>query len=81
MNFLRRASKLRFYTLRTIRRDIENAGFRVEAIRGSSIPLRLIIGKFTPEPLLRLGERILTIVTRRGRSLFAYQIIVVARPK
>ena len=72
---------LRFYTLRTIRRDIENAGFRVEAIRGSSIPLRLIIGKFTPEPALRLGEKILTVVTRLWRSLFAYQIIVVARPK
>ncbi len=72
---------LRFYTLRTIRRDIENAGFRVVAIRGSSIPLRLIIGKFTPEPILRVGERILTVVTRLWRSLFAYQIIVVARPK
>ena len=72
---------LRFYTLRTIRREIENAGFRIEAVRGSSIPLRLIIGRFTPEPLLRLGERILTAVTRMWRSLFAYQIIIVARPK
>ena len=72
---------LRFYTLRTIRRQIENAGFRVEAVRGSSIPLRLIIGGFTPEPVLRLGERMLTLITRMWRSLFAYQIIIVARPK
>lgn len=72
---------LRFYTLRTIRREIEAAGFRVLVIRGSSVPLRLIIGRFTPEPLLRLGERILTGVTRVWRGLFAYQIILVAVPK
>ncbi|HSP13287.1 MAG TPA: class I SAM-dependent methyltransferase [Thermoanaerobaculia bacterium] len=69
---------LRFYTLRTIRREVETAGFRVVAVRGSSIPLRLIIGRFTPELLLRLGERILTILTALWKSLFAYQIIVVA---
>ncbi|HVR40867.1 MAG TPA: class I SAM-dependent methyltransferase [Thermoanaerobaculia bacterium] len=69
---------LRFYTLRTIRREIENAGFRILAIRGSSVPIRLIIGKYTPEPILRFGEWILTGVTRMWRSLFAYQIIIVA---
>src|SRR3954452_12284371 len=44
------STHLRFYTMRTIRRDIEGAGFRVLAVRGSSVPLRLIIGRFTPEP-------------------------------
>ncbi|HEV2720993.1 MAG TPA: methyltransferase domain-containing protein [Thermoanaerobaculia bacterium] len=72
---------LRFFTMRTIRRELENAGFRVVAIRGSSVPIRLIIGRITPEPLLRLGERILTAVTRIWRSLFAYQIILVAAPR
>ena len=72
---------LRFYTMRTIRRQIEEAGFRILAVRGSSVPIRLIIGKWTPEPLLRLGERILTIVTRLWKSLFAYQIIIVAAPR
>ncbi len=71
---------LRFYTMRTIRREIENAGFRIVVVRGSSIPLRLIIGRYTPEPLLRLGERILTMLTGLWKSLFAYQIIVVAAP-
>ena len=69
---------LRFYTLRTIRQEIENAGFRVLAIRGSSIPLRLIAGRWTPEPIVRAGERILSVVTRIWRALFAYQIIIVA---
>jgi predicted TPR repeat methyltransferase len=72
---------LRFYTMRTIRREIESAGFRVLAVRGSSVPIRLIIGKWTPEIILRIGERILTILTRIWKSLFAYQIIIVAAPE
>ena len=70
---------LRFYTMRTIRREVENAGFRVVAVSGSSIPIRLIIGRFTPGPLLRAGEKLLTLITRLWLSLFAYQIIVVAK--
>src|SRR5436305_5008865 len=46
---------LRFFTMRTIRRDIENAGFRIIAVRGSSVPIRLIAGRWTPELLLRAG--------------------------
>lgn len=72
---------LRFYTLRTIRRDLETAGFEIVTVRGSSIPIRLIIGRFTPEPLLRIGEKLLTAITRLWLALFAYQIVVVARPK
>jgi predicted TPR repeat methyltransferase len=71
---------LRFFTMRTIRREIENAGFRIVAIGGSSVPVRLIIGRWTPEFLLRIGERLLMWITRVWRSLFAYQIIIVAEP-
>jgi predicted TPR repeat methyltransferase len=70
---------LRFYTKRTIRREVERAGFRIIAMTGSSVPVRLIIGGFTPEPILRAIERVLTGVTRLWRSLFAYQIILVAK--
>lgn len=72
---------LRFYTMRTIRREIENAGFRIAAVQGSSIPLRLIVGGWLPEGLLRFGEQILTLVTRAWKSLFAYQIVIVAEPR
>ena len=71
---------LRFFTMRTIRREIENAGFRIVAVRGSSVPIRLIVGRWMPEFLLRAGEKLLTWITRVWRSLFAYQIIVVAEP-
>jgi predicted TPR repeat methyltransferase len=74
------SSHLRFYTMRAIKRDVEGAGFRIIAIRGSSVPIRLILPK-APELLLRIGERLLTIVTRIWRALFAYQIIIVARPQ
>jgi predicted TPR repeat methyltransferase len=70
---------LRFYTLRTIRREVENAGFRILDVHGSSVPIRLITGPSTPEILLRIGERILTWITRAWRGLFAYQIILVAK--
>lgn len=73
------STHLRFYTKRTIRREIENAGFEILEMRGSSVPIRLIIGKYTPEPILRLGERVLTLLTRLWRGLFAYQIIIVAK--
>ncbi|MBV8518298.1 MAG: class I SAM-dependent methyltransferase [Acidobacteria bacterium] len=73
------ATHLRFYTLRTIRREVERAGFRILEVRGSSIPIRLILGRFTPEPLLRAMERVLSWVTRLWRSMFAYQIILVAK--
>ena len=72
------SSHLRFYTMRSIKRQIESAGFRIVAVRGSSVPIRLILPK-APEILLRLGERVLTWVTRVWRGLFAYQIIIVAQ--
>lgn len=72
---------LRFYTLKAIRREVENAGFQIIETHGSSVPIRLIIGSFTPEPLLRLGELVLTWITRAWRALFAYQIILVARKR
>lgn len=72
---------LRFYTKRTIRREVENAGFRILDMGGSSVPIRLIVGRWMPEPILRIGERLLTWLTRMWRGLFAYQIILVAEKK
>ena len=71
---------IRFFTMRTIKRELETAGFRIIAIRGSSVPIRLIMPRM-PNVLLRLGERMLTWITRIWRGLFAYQIILVATPK
>ena len=72
---------LRFYTKRTIRRDVERAGFRIIEMGGSSVPIRLIVGRYTPELLLRAGERLLVWLTRAWRGLFAYQVILVAEKR
>lgn len=71
---------LRFYTMRTIKRQIDRAGFRIVAMRGSSIPVRLIV-PWMPDLILRLGESVLAKITQLWRGLFAYQIIVVAQRK
>jgi 2-polyprenyl-3-methyl-5-hydroxy-6-metoxy-1,4-benzoquinol methylase len=72
---------LRFYTKRTIRREVERAGFRILEMGGSSVPIRLIVGGWMPELLLRLGEHMLTALTRLWRGLFAYQIILVGEKR
>jgi len=72
---------LRFFTMRTIRREMENAGFRIVAVRGSSVPIRLIVGRYMPDALLRFGEAMLSMITRVWRALFAYQIVLVAERK
>jgi predicted TPR repeat methyltransferase len=69
---------VRFYTLATIRDEVEKAGFRIVTVRGSSVPIRLIVDGYAPEVLIRAGERLLTGVTRLWRALFAYQVILVA---
>ena len=75
------ATHLRFYTRHTIHEEIEKAGFEVLVTRGSSIPVRLIVGNFVPEFLLRASEWLLIRVTQLWKALLAYQIIVVARRK
>jgi predicted TPR repeat methyltransferase len=75
------STHLRFYTRRTICDEIERAGFDLVALRGSSVPIRLIVGRLLPEPVLRLGERFLAVITRAWKALLAYQIILVARPR
>lgn len=71
---------LRFYTMRAIKRQIDRAGFRILSVRGSSIPVRLIV-PWMPNLLLRAGESVLARVTQMWRALFAYQIIIVAERK
>ena len=70
---------IRFYTPRSFRREVLGAGFVIVTTSASTMPIRLVIGSFTPEPLLRLAERALVGLTRLWRSLFAYQIILVVR--
>lgn len=71
---------VRFYTLRSIREELETSGFTILEVHGSSVPIRLILGGRLPEPLLKGAELALLLFTRMWKSLMAYQIILVAAP-
>ena len=58
---------------------ITRHGVRV-ALKNRFLRLLLIIA-WMPDVLLRIGERLLTWITRIWRGLFAYQIILVATPR
>ena len=72
---------LRFYTMASIREELETAGFEIVRVRGSAVPIRLILGSSVPELLLEPMERILMAVTQLWKALLAYQIILVVRPR
>ncbi|HEY5611396.1 MAG TPA: hypothetical protein VIL97_09330, partial [Thermoanaerobaculia bacterium] len=72
---------LRFYTFKTIREELESEGFEIIARRASSVPVRLVVGKSVPEIPLRIGEKLLHWTTQAWRTLLAYQVILVARPR
>lgn len=75
------STHLRFYTMRTLRAEIEDAGFEIRELKGSSVPIRLILGDYLPLRLIELGERLLAPLTQVWKSLLAYQLIIVAAPK
>jgi SAM-dependent methyltransferase len=72
---------VRFFTLRTARRFLEDAGFTVEALETTTVPLPLVWGSTAPgRPLFflhTLGFR----VARLWKTLFAYQLIFAARKR
>jgi 2-polyprenyl-3-methyl-5-hydroxy-6-metoxy-1,4-benzoquinol methylase len=74
------STHLRFYTMRTLRREIEAAGFEILELRGSSVPLRLIFAGRLPDWMIRLGESILAPLTQLWKALLAYQLVIVAAP-
>lgn len=70
---------LRFFTQRTARRFLEEAGYRIEAIESTPLPLPLIWSWTAPGRPLSLLHTVNFLLTRRWKSLFAYQFIFAAR--
>lgn len=71
---------LRFYTLKTARKEIEQAGFSILRVRATSMPLELALPWLTRTPFLpgvRLASQILAKVFPR---LFGYQFFFEAIP-
>jgi hypothetical protein len=67
----------RLFTFATLRKLFEQANYRVEEIQGIPAPFPLALGDTA---LSRLLLGINSFLLRISRSLFSYQIFMVARP-
>ena len=72
---------LRFYTRRTARRLLEDAGFEIVIARMSVMPIELALGWSAENPLMRAANGLLTIATKLMPGLFGYQTLFVARAR
>jgi 2-polyprenyl-3-methyl-5-hydroxy-6-metoxy-1,4-benzoquinol methylase len=70
---------LRFFTLRTARRFLEEAGFRIEAVESTPLPLPLLWAWTAPGRPLSFLHKFGALLARRWKTLFAYQLIFAAR--
>jgi SAM-dependent methyltransferase len=67
----------RLFSFRTMRNLFEQAGFRVEEVRGVPAPFPLALGNgFPAQVLLRLNQALIRV----WRSLFSYQIFMTVKP-
>jgi glycosyltransferase involved in cell wall biosynthesis len=66
----------RLFTLRSFRRLLEGAGFRIESVRGFGPPIEDMVGQSW---FLRTMDRVAGWLARVWPSLFAYQFVVRAR--
>jgi 2-polyprenyl-3-methyl-5-hydroxy-6-metoxy-1,4-benzoquinol methylase len=70
---------LRFFTRKTARQLLENAGYAVVEERETVIPVELLLGTSPDSPVLRMLNGLLAMATRLLPGLFGYQVMFVAR--
>ena len=69
---------LRFFTRRTARAMLKEAGYRVAGEKMTVIPVELALGLSTKSIVFKFLNRCLGLVTAVFRSLFGYQVMLVA---
>ena len=67
----------RLFTFATLTQMLSSLGYRIEEARGIPPPLQLVMGRGW---FGRFSARLAGILASGWRGLFAYQILVVARP-
>jgi 2-polyprenyl-3-methyl-5-hydroxy-6-metoxy-1,4-benzoquinol methylase len=70
---------LRFYTRKTARALLESAGYKIEGLRVTVMPLELVLGLSPSNPVMRLINTVLYVATRWLPGLLGYQIVLRAR--
>ena len=68
---------LRFFTLRTARALVREAGFHVRTLAATVIPVEHALGVRASHPVVRALTRLLAVLTAARKSLFGYQIVMV----
>ena len=66
----------RLFTFRSLRRILKDAGFRITEMRGVPAPFPKVLGNGVPG---RMAISVNQLLIRLARSLFSYQIFVVAQ--
>ena len=72
---------LHFYTWRGWLELFQGAGFRVETLRCSGVPIGLALPKWEGSALVRALEKMSYESARWWKTMFAYQFIVTAAPE
>jgi SAM-dependent methyltransferase len=72
---------LRFFTLASILRELGAAGFSVERIETTPVPLEELLGRSSLGPFGRLLRSFQRLATRVWKEFFGYQFILRARKK
>ncbi|HXI42930.1 MAG TPA: class I SAM-dependent methyltransferase [Bryobacteraceae bacterium] len=72
---------LHFYTWAGWLRLFSQAGFRIQSVKPSSVPVALALGRPNAGPLVGALETAWYWLARIWKKLFAYQFIVVAKPR
>lgn len=70
---------VRFFTRKTAREFVRQNGYEISGEHCTSIPLELVLGWSDRNPVMRLLDGILALLTRLLPGLFGYQIMFTAR--
>jgi 2-polyprenyl-3-methyl-5-hydroxy-6-metoxy-1,4-benzoquinol methylase len=72
---------LRFFTRKSARHALEHAGYEIVEEKASVMPVELALGLSAENPLMRIANAILGIMTAALPGLFGYQILFRARAR
>ncbi len=71
---------LRFFTRRSTRRLLKDAGYQILAQKTTLMPIEVALGVRPENPVMRGVSRALAFFTRLMPGLLGYQFVLVARP-
>jgi 2-polyprenyl-3-methyl-5-hydroxy-6-metoxy-1,4-benzoquinol methylase len=72
---------LRFYTRSTAKQLLQDAGYEVESVRMTVMPIELVLGFAPTNPAMRALTETLRLMTAIFPGLLGYQTVLVVRPK